>query len=169
MPCTAAKNGHKEQHLPCSWLVFLPTVLTSSEMVIPLTGRVMTLVHYFKCHFCGGINQLSERLDYILILIVLSLLSLAVFFKCIFQFFKLQKGTIPVGLCLTLIFWLGKLNRRAIIQWFWYQSSLYVLLFSCIVCMRDNSKDWAAGAYGQFYFPLVHTERIFSKHKGGIT
>lgn len=52
-----------------------------SEIVIPLTGRVMTLMHYFKCHFCKGINQLSERLDYILILIVL---SLAVFFNAFF-------------------------------------------------------------------------------------
>lgn len=48
------------------------SLLSSSEMIIPLTRKVMTLIHYFKCHLCKVINQLNVRLDYILILIVLN-------------------------------------------------------------------------------------------------
>lgn len=48
------------------------SLFSSSEMIIPLTRKVMTVVHYFKCHFCKVINQLNVGLDYILILIVLN-------------------------------------------------------------------------------------------------
>lgn len=54
----------------------------------------MTPIHYFKYHFCKGINQLSVRLDYILILIVLKSFC---FLNTFFLFFKFQQGRISLS------------------------------------------------------------------------
>lgn len=48
----------------CSCLVSLPTVLTSSETVIPLTRRIMTPMHYFKCLFFFFVKELISLLWY---------------------------------------------------------------------------------------------------------
>lgn len=110
-PCTATKAGCQERCLaPCSCTVSPPTFLTSSEMVIPLTRKVMTLIHYFKCHFCKGINQLSVRLDYILILIVLKSCCFLNTFFCSLNFSRAASHLVRLYLAVISPLW--KFDRQ---------------------------------------------------------
>lgn len=108
-PCTTTRAGHL-----CPLLVLdfppLPNLLASSEMVIPLTRKVMTPIHYFKCHFCKGINRLSVRLDYILILIVLKSYWFLNTFFCSLNFSRAVSHL--VSLYLAVISPLWKFDRR---------------------------------------------------------
>lgn len=110
-PCPATRAECQEQHLgPCSCTISLPTLLASSEMAIPLTRKVMTLIHYFKCHFCKGINQLSVRRDYILILIVLKSCCFLNTFFCSLNFSRAVSHL--VSLYLAVISSLWKFDRQ---------------------------------------------------------
>lgn len=104
-PCTRA--GCQEQHLSVPVRNF-PSL--SSEMVIPLTRKVMTLIHYFKCHLCKVINQLNVRPDYILILIVLNSCCFLNKCSCSFTF---QQGSISLSrLHIAVISPLWKYDRQ---------------------------------------------------------
>lgn len=105
--CPSTRAGCQEQHLSVLVRNF-PSL--SSEMIIPLTRKVMTLIHYFKCHLCKVINQLNVRLDYILILIVLNSCCFLNKFSCSFTF---QQGSISLSrLYLAVISPLWKYDRQ---------------------------------------------------------
>lgn len=103
--CSAWGRPCATTRAPCSCSTSLPTLLASSEMVIPLTRKVMTLIHYFKCHFCKGINQLSVRLDYILILIVLKSCCFLDTFFCSLNFSRAVPHLVSLYLAVISPLW----------------------------------------------------------------
>jgi len=112
---------------PWSPATSLPTLLASSDTVIPLTRKVMTPIHYFECHFCKGINQLSVRLDYILILIML---KSSCFLNTFFRSLNFSRAVSHLArLYLAVISPLWKFDRQQ--PWF---SGLAICL-TCACCL----------------------------------